>query len=278
MGHIATYNDGLRHATGDYVVLLSADDMLAPGCLARATALLESNAEVGFVYGYAQRFADQPPPNIRTKVRSWSVWTGEEWLKRICRRGSNVIFCPEVVMRTTVMRELTGYDPRLPHSADFHLWLRAAARASVGRVNGCDQAFYRIHGRNMHLEKYAAIDSDFVARRHTFDFFFAEDRDALPTWPVLQQQVKRSLASEALLHVRRSYSEPSLTADQRTTLLTLAEEILPQIRGGMLWRSCERWAARLESGRQLSAGQRARSALDILRTRVRWHRWYWYGT
>src|SRR5689334_12258407 len=41
-GHIATYNEGLEQATGDYVVLLSADDALTPGSLARAAALLET--------------------------------------------------------------------------------------------------------------------------------------------------------------------------------------------------------------------------------------------
>ena len=52
-GHIATYNDGLEAARGDYLVLLSADDLLAPGSLARAAALLEANPEVGFAYGRA---------------------------------------------------------------------------------------------------------------------------------------------------------------------------------------------------------------------------------
>ena len=32
-GHIATYNEGLAWANGDYTVLLSADDMLTPGSL-----------------------------------------------------------------------------------------------------------------------------------------------------------------------------------------------------------------------------------------------------
>ena len=36
-GHIATYNEGLKIASGDYVVLLSADDALTPGSLSRAT-------------------------------------------------------------------------------------------------------------------------------------------------------------------------------------------------------------------------------------------------
>ena len=50
-GHIATYNDGLAAASGKYVVLLSADDLLAPGALARSSALMEWNPSVSFVYG-----------------------------------------------------------------------------------------------------------------------------------------------------------------------------------------------------------------------------------
>ena len=43
-GHIATYNDGLARARGEYVVLLSADDQLTPGSLSRATALLRGTS------------------------------------------------------------------------------------------------------------------------------------------------------------------------------------------------------------------------------------------
>ena len=48
-GHIATYNEGLAWAEGDYVVLLSADDMLAPGALRRAVAVLEARPDVALV-------------------------------------------------------------------------------------------------------------------------------------------------------------------------------------------------------------------------------------
>ena len=51
VGHIATYNEGLASVAGDYVVLLSADDMLTPGALAGATSLMEAR------------------PNVRVRVR-----------------------------------------------------------------------------------------------------------------------------------------------------------------------------------------------------------------
>ena len=53
MRHIATYNEGLSLVDGEYVVLLSADDLLAPGSLARAVALMEANPSVGMTYGTA---------------------------------------------------------------------------------------------------------------------------------------------------------------------------------------------------------------------------------
>src|SRR4051812_45731281 len=42
IGHIRTYNEGLAWASGDYTVLLSADDLLAPGALRRADEVFAS--------------------------------------------------------------------------------------------------------------------------------------------------------------------------------------------------------------------------------------------
>src|SRR5437879_1536330 len=54
--HIATYNEGLDWASGDYTLLLSADDLLVPHALARAVHLLDSRPEVGFAYGRHLKF------------------------------------------------------------------------------------------------------------------------------------------------------------------------------------------------------------------------------
>ena len=50
-GHIATYNEGLEWASADYVAVLSADDLLVPGSLARAVGALDACPSAGFVYG-----------------------------------------------------------------------------------------------------------------------------------------------------------------------------------------------------------------------------------
>ena len=51
--HIATYNEGIALARGKYFVLLSADDLLTPGSLRRATDIMEAHPAVGLVYGHA---------------------------------------------------------------------------------------------------------------------------------------------------------------------------------------------------------------------------------
>ena len=58
----------LAKVTGDYVVLLSADDLLAPGSLSRATALMEAHPSIGFAYGHVETFSVEPPRVAREAV------------------------------------------------------------------------------------------------------------------------------------------------------------------------------------------------------------------
>lgn len=151
IGHIATYNEGLLDwADGDYSVLLSADDRLAPGALPRAVALLDQHPEVGFVYGNVVWFGDGARlPKARTAVKGWALWPGEAWMEGRFRHAETGISSPEVVVRTSVQKRAGGYDARLPHLGDAHMWLRLAAHADVGYLRGADQAYYRRHGDNM---------------------------------------------------------------------------------------------------------------------------------
>ena len=66
-GHISTYNEGLLEwCTAEYSVLLSADDALAPGALARATELMNRHTDVGMTYGMAIIITESDMPAART--------------------------------------------------------------------------------------------------------------------------------------------------------------------------------------------------------------------
>ncbi|GGN95320.1 hypothetical protein GCM10010112_85460 [Actinoplanes lobatus] len=243
--HIATYNEGLAAAEGEFVVLLSADDLLAKGSLARSAALLRAHPEVGLVYGFSRRFFDTPPPP-RTGLRSWSIWDGPEWVARVTRTATNPIYTPEVMMRASTMRDLSGYDARLPHAADYHLWLRAGTRAAIGRVNGVDQAFYRVHGANMHTGEYSGDVLDVEQRHLTLRILFEEDGDRLPGAGRMRDDAYRALAREALILACRPYERGrpgAAEAEQLARLAELAGEIWPASEDSALRRTYERYAA-----------------------------------
>lgn len=168
LGHIATYNEGIAAAEGDYLVLLSADDVLAPGSLARATALLDAHPSVGFAYGSAVMFEGEPTPTARQAVDGWTIWEGRDWIEERCRVGGNAVCSPELVMRTSVQRQIGEYRAQLPHSADMEMWLRAATVASVGRIEGADQAFYRVHSGSLRHTLCVAPTDDLRARHDAF--------------------------------------------------------------------------------------------------------------
>ena len=271
-GHIATFNEGLAAAEGEYVVLLSADDLLAPGALARAAGLLDAFPEVGLVYGFSRTFVDRPPPP-RSVVRSWSVWSGPEWLEIVCRRVTNPIYTPEVVMRTSTMRDLGGYDPRLPHAADFLMWLRAASRGSVGRVNGVDQAYYRFHGHNMHLRECRGELRDLSERHLCFEILYEELGEAMPAH--LRRAARAGIAREALIVANQAYRDGPPPADRAATvarLVAFAEELDPAARHGRFGRAYDAAVARARAGRR--APMRRLAALrDRAVRHVRWRRW-----
>lgn len=205
-GHLATYNEGIEWADGDYTVLLSADDLLTPGALGRSTALLEAHPGVAFAYGFSRYLDDGAPAPRRLRLDHprWHVVPGREWAARRCRAANNVISSPEVVVRTSAQKAVGGYSDRLPHSGDLEMWLRLASVGDVGLVRGVDQALYRRHRTSMSRTEYADPLQDLLQRQAAFTHHFATTAAADPDRPLREAQVGRALAGEALWRACRT--------------------------------------------------------------------------
>jgi glycosyltransferase involved in cell wall biosynthesis len=200
IGHIATYNEGIDWAQGDYTVLLSADDLLTAGALRRAAALLDAHPEAGFAYGGTVRFrpgAPLPPARTASEAGRWRVVDGERWMRAVCRLGANPIHSPEVMVRTSVQRQLGGYRAELPHSGDLEMWLRFATVARVGRLLDSDQAYYRFHDANMQ-HSYGTALTDLRHVQAAFDTVLAERGDRLAGAESVRRIAHRALARRAL--------------------------------------------------------------------------------
>ena len=228
-GHIATYNEGLLEwADTDYVALLSADDRLVPGALVRAAALLDAHPEVGFAYGRPLRFQHGGPlPAARTSSTGSVVYPGRWWLERRFREATGCITSPEVVVRTSLQRTVGGYDPALPHAGDIEMWMRLAAHADVGYVQGADQAYYRVHGNNMSTTDFGGQLDDLRQRRIAFESVLAKCGDRLPQAAHLSDLVHTKLARFALRRAYRAYDRGRTGVVPVDELLAFAEDCLP---------------------------------------------------
>lgn len=214
LGLIRTVNKGLEWAEdGDYVVVLSADDLLAPGALGRATSVMESHPEVGLTYGRAMHFeSDRPLPQLDARWRGTKIWRGEEWIEKRCRMGHNCIASPEAVVRTSVQRQVGSYDLPSHHASELNMWLRIAAVADVAYVQGAAQALYRIHTNSM-LRTMLASDgamTDVATRRTAFESFFAAAGTDLREAERLRDLARRALAKQALWRASRAYDRGRL--------------------------------------------------------------------
>ena len=102
-GHIATYNEGLAWADGDYVALVSADDMVTPGAFARATTIMRQRP------GRGPRLRAAAPRAVRPAVPT----------------PDRAVAGDHVLGRPALDR------PALPHGLQLHLVARGG-RAHVG--------------------------------------------------------------------------------------------------------------------------------------------------
>ena len=228
-GHIATYNEGLIDwSTADYTVLLSADDMLAPGSLSRAVRIMDADKGIGMVYGRPIHFEQEAAlKKIDTREEEYTLFSGAEWLEGRCRTGQNVISSPEVVVRGSVQRAVGGYRPELPHSGDLEMWLRIAAVSSIAYVRGVPQAFYRVHPASMLRTRYKSSFVDLQHRKAAFDSFFSRE-PGIADAERLNGLANRALAREALWDACRAYDRNQVEEARVHELEEFAVTTYPQ--------------------------------------------------
>jgi glycosyltransferase involved in cell wall biosynthesis len=240
-GHIATYNEGLiGWSASAYCMLLSADDLLAPGALGRAVRIMEHDPSIGMVYGRAIHFYDEQQLPTGPMRSSGSLrYKGSEWIRRRCRAGTNVITSPEVVIRSSVQRAVGGYRPELPHSGDLEMWLRIAAVSNVAYVCA-PQAFYRVHGASMQRTQFQGNLVDMVERRAAFHSFLELSSEKSGDGERLRRDAERALAKEALWDACRMYDHGRAEDEQVQRLVQFAMETWPEARKLPEFRALER--------------------------------------
>jgi glycosyltransferase involved in cell wall biosynthesis len=263
VGHIPSINEALDYIGGDYVVKLDADDMLSPGCLSRAVALLEAYPSVGFVYGRPLHFGVDVSSNmswshrllrrytyvrsenptskrIDCDVRSWRVWSGDEWIARLCARGGNCISQPEVVMRASKVKAVGSYDVGLSHTSDLAMWLELASISDVAWLHGPIQGFYRVHSNSMQRTTNSGKLRDWRGRVAAFERVLRKSTNGVARAAELLFTAKKRIAAEAIDSASRAYDRGRVCREPIDDYIALALEIFPAARSLPEWSSFQR--------------------------------------
>lgn len=276
-GHINTYNEGLAAVETDYVVLLSADDMLTAGSLHRATSLMEANPTVGLAYGHPVEFSGEPPLT-QTRSRTWTTWRGRSWIQAQFGRGLSIIYCPEAVVRTSVQHRVGYYRPELPHSGDLEMWLRIADASDVGRVNGADQALRRYHPASMMRTQYATVVMDLRERQRAYLSFLDSSNLSPSSKQSLLSLVSRRQCEEALDWALSQMDNSVDSQDGWPEAVEYARSTYEGHRNLLVWKS---YLSRSESSGLSSMADGVLTAYDAwarnIGNRIRWQRWRRYG-
>ncbi|MGX7704566.1 glycosyltransferase family 2 protein [Methylobacterium sp. Gmos1] len=196
-GHIATYNEGIAAAAGDYFLLLSADDLLTPGALARAVALMEAEPGVAMTHGHELMLSPGIDPNDLPRAADgpaeWLIASGDAMIEVLCSLARNVVGTGTAVVRTSAQKRAGPYRADLPHAGDLEMWLRIARQGDVA-VTRTAQAIRRMHGSNMSVGYTAVATRDLHQRRDAFDSFFATDAADDPNRIRLRRLARTRLA------------------------------------------------------------------------------------
>jgi glycosyltransferase involved in cell wall biosynthesis len=143
-GVVASFNTCLERSRGRWVHVLHADDLVLPGFYKRLKeATMTPNAGAAFCRFLFMDEDDHWTWISQLEARSQGIVPN--WIERIavqCR-----IQAPSIVVSRQTYEEIGGFDPRLPHCADWDMWKRIAAAYPVW-YEPAVLACYRLHSKS----------------------------------------------------------------------------------------------------------------------------------
>jgi glycosyltransferase involved in cell wall biosynthesis len=174
----AARNEAARHASGEIICALDADDRLAPAWFEKGLGVLDARPEIAFVSHWFETFGDE----------HWT-WTPErcDLVSMLARNAVN----GAALVRRAAFESVGGYDERMREGCeDWDFWLRLIEAGHQGAIVPEVLFHYRRHAQSMSRqmtsrERYAAplrmllYKHEASFRAHAVDVLVRKDAEML---------------------------------------------------------------------------------------------------
>ncbi len=116
-------NKGFAMATGEYLCIIDADDIMMPNKIESQVCFLEKHPSADFVYSKVFYFNDETNDIF---IRDLKTPDGSDIIYRTLLRHGNFISPNAVLFKRSVFETCGGFDESLLSSEDFDYWLKLA--------------------------------------------------------------------------------------------------------------------------------------------------------
>lgn len=157
-----TYNTGVKNAKGDYIIIVSADDWLDTTILELESKVLDKYPRVAMVYSQSiSVIGGEKILTVHKPAGKNSYVARANDFELLLTNGD---FIPSInaLVRKKVYQKVGLFDTNLRYMADYEMWIRIAQNYPLAYL-AKPLTFYRVHGKNMHL------NADFL-KRNEFEF------------------------------------------------------------------------------------------------------------
>ena len=194
LGPHASFNEGIDLAKAEYMMILCADDILAPGALRRGLEALESDPQAAFAVGVrSELFEGKKLPAAEDLPEGSEVFGGPVYIEQCCWSVGDNSGAHAMLVRRRSQKSAGYYRASLTHMDDLEMALRLACVGSVARLRA-PIVTKRVHSANLLSAVWDDRLADLREREAAFESFFRREGWTIDHSVRLQRIARRRIA------------------------------------------------------------------------------------
>ncbi|CCK80302.1 glycosyltransferase [Desulfobacula toluolica] len=159
-------NTGIKHATGEYMLFLDADDLLGVNLIQSQVEYLTNNPEINISVCRNRLFHKTDASDSPKSFGSW----------RLFKRNLDIHLChlniapPHAFFfKSKIIKNSKGFDTTLTACEDYDLWIRLSIEGHIPYYNPKGMVYYRRHPKSMSSNLKNQYHHDVILHERVMD-------------------------------------------------------------------------------------------------------------